>query len=135
VGEDDPDAETARDLGADLVTVPPFAPVDDAARAAVAERVRRADAVVVADVPVASGNCPNLAVVDAADTPVVVVDERSIEARNVAGERGRRLAERLEARGTAVEGDADAVVAAVHRTVDERVDDPGCRATEVDLRP
>lgn len=116
VSVDDADAETARALDADLVTVPPYAPVDDEARGAVARRVRRADAVVVAEVTLAPGNCPNLEAVLEADTPVVVVDGRPVDARNVAGARGRRLDARLRDRGTVVE--ADGVVAAVRRVVD-----------------
>jgi len=118
VSTDDADAETARAIGADLVTVPPFAPVDDEARATVSERIRRADAVVVADVTVAPGNCPTLDAVLGADTPLVVVDGRPVDARNVAGSRGRRLVSRLRARGIVVDDDADAVVAAVRRAID-----------------
>ncbi|AZH25281.1 ATP-binding cassette domain-containing protein [Haloplanus aerogenes] len=116
VSTDDADAETARTIDADLVTVPPYAPVDDEARTAVAERVRRADTVVVADVTVAPGNCPNLDAVLDTDTPVVVVDGRPVDARNVAGARGRRLVSRLRDRGTVVD-DVDGVVAAVRRAV------------------
>lgn len=116
VSADDPDAETARTLGADLVTVPPYAPVDAEAREAVADRANRADAVVVGDVAVAPGNCPTLAAVAESATPTVVVDGRPIEARNVAGARGRRLDARLRERGTVVA--ADAVVEAVVRAVD-----------------
>jgi iron complex transport system ATP-binding protein len=127
VSLDDPDAETARALDADLVTVPPYAPVDDGARETVADRVRRADAVVVADVTVAPGNCPNFEAVLDAETPIVVVDGRPIDARNVAGARGRRLDARLRSRGIVV--DADGVVPAVRRVVDAG------RPTGTDPRP
>jgi len=130
VSTDDADAETARTLDADLVTVPPYAPVDDEARDAVAERARRADAVVVADVTVAPGNCPNLDAVLDTDTPHVVVDGRPIRTRNVAGARGRRLVSRLRDRGAVV--DADGVVAAVRGAVDRDVDR---RPAETDPRP
>jgi len=118
VSVDDADAETARALDADLVTVPPYAPVDDETRDAVARRVRRADAVVIAEVTLAPGNCPNLEAVLETDTPVVVVDAERGDTRNVAGARGRRLDARLRKRGTVV--DADGVVAAVRRVVDAR---------------
>ena len=129
VSVDDPDAELARTLDADLVTVPPYAPVDGETREAVTDQLCRADAVVVADVTVAPGNCPILeAVLDAA-TPIVVVDGRPVDARNVAGARGRRLVRRLRERGTVV--DADGVVSAVQRAVDA-VDR---RPAETDPRP
>ncbi|WP_251343859.1 ATP-binding cassette domain-containing protein [Haloplanus halophilus] len=108
------DAETARALDADLVTVPPFAPVDAEARAAVAERVRRADAVVVAPVAVAEGNLPALRAATGAATPVVVDGDPFAE-RNHAGAAGREVYATLRDRGVVV--DADAVVAAVRRVV------------------
>jgi iron complex transport system ATP-binding protein len=119
VGADDADAETARALDCDLLTVPPYAPVDEETRDAVARRVRRADAVVVADATVASGNLPNVAAAAEAARPVVV-DGRPIEERNLAGAAGRDALARLRDRGVVVP--ADGVVAAVRRVVagDER---------------
>lgn len=127
VSVDDTDAETARTLDADLVTVPPYAPVDDEARDSVAGQVRGADAVVVADVTLAPGNCPNLEAVLDTNTPVVVVDGRRFDARNAAGARGRRLDDRLRDRGRVV--DADGVVAAVGQVVDA----PSRRLTGTDF--
>lgn len=135
VSSDARDAETARTLDADLVTVPPYAPVDDGATAAVADRLRRADAVVVADVTVAPGNRPVLdAVLDAA-TPVVVVDGRPIEARNAAGSAGRRLDARLRDRGTVVPDEMDAVVDAVRRAVDSGASDRAAAGTGTGTDP
>jgi iron complex transport system ATP-binding protein len=60
VNEGDSDTETARQLGLEAVTVPPYAPVDDAAADRVAALARAADAVVVADLEVGEGNLANL---------------------------------------------------------------------------
>jgi iron complex transport system ATP-binding protein len=101
LNEGDTDTETARHLGLDVVTVPPYAGVDDAARERVDARVAAADAVVVADVEVGDGNLPNL---DAAATGerVVLVEDRPFEERNFAGRRGRAAYDRLRRRGTVV---------------------------------
>ncbi|QGX94458.1 ATP-binding cassette domain-containing protein [Haloplanus rallus] len=101
VGAADRDAETARALDADPVTVPPYASVDDATRATVAERVRRADATVVAPVAVADGNLPALRVAGET-TSLVVVDGGPFEARNHAGAAGRRVDATLRERGHVV---------------------------------
>ncbi|AXG06822.1 ATP-binding cassette domain-containing protein [Haloplanus rubicundus] len=137
VSADDPDAETARAIDADLVTVPPYAPVDDEARGGVVDRLRRADAVVVADVTVAPGNRPVLDAVRGADAPVVVVDGRPIDERNFAGAAGRRLDARLRTRGRVVDDDPAAVVAAVRRVVGRGTTDtdPDSRTAETDPRP
>jgi iron complex transport system ATP-binding protein len=118
VGAADPDAQTARELGADLVAVPPYTPVDDETRGTVERRMRRADAVVVAPVGVAEGNLPVLRAAIDAGTHPVVVDGGPFEARNYVGAAGRRANARLRDRGTVV--DADTVVDAVSDAVDER---------------
>ncbi|GAB6862757.1 ATP-binding cassette domain-containing protein [Haloplanus litoreus] len=114
VGTTDPDAETARELGAELVTVAPYAPVDDETRAAVERRMRRADAVVVAPIAVAEGNLPNLRAAAAATRPIVV-DGGPFETRNHAGSAGRRADAKLRERGTVV--DAADVVEVVRAAV------------------
>ncbi|WP_248897156.1 ATP-binding cassette domain-containing protein [Haloplanus halobius] len=129
VGTADPDAETARALDGDLVTVPPYAPVDAETADAVAERIRRADAVVVADVPLATGNLPTLTAVADAATPTVVVDGRPLAERNTAGAAGERVHAALRTRGTVV-GSAD-VVDAVRRAVARAEDAPD----DADPRP
>ena len=101
LNEGDTDTETARQLGLDAVTVPPYAPVDDAARAAVEERVRAADVVVVTDAEVGEGNLGNLRAAAAADA-LVVVEERPFGERNYAGEAGVRAYDELRARGVVV---------------------------------
>jgi iron complex transport system ATP-binding protein len=110
LNEGDSDTEAARGLGLDAVTVPPYAPVDDAAAAAVRERVREADATLVADVEVGAGNLANLSAAAAADR-LLVVDGRPFTERNYAGDEGRAAYERLRSRGRLV--DDDAVLAAV----------------------
>jgi len=135
VSADDRDAETARTIGADLVTIPPYAPVDDAARAAVADRLSHADAVVVADVTIAPGNRPVLDAVLDASAPVVVVDGRPLDERNVAGAAGRRLDDRLRDRSVVVADEPRTVVDAVRRVVSSGTDGTPCRDIEADPRP
>jgi iron complex transport system ATP-binding protein len=121
VNEGDTDAAVAAELGLDTVTVPPYAPVGDAAKREVRERVADADAVLVADVALGRGNLPNLAAAaDApADVSVVVVEGRPLDARNHAGEAGRRAYRRLTGRGRVV-GPEDATRAVVDAVAGER---------------
>jgi iron complex transport system ATP-binding protein len=133
LNEGDTDTETARHLGIDVVTVPPYAGVDDAARAAVADHVAAADAVVVADIEVSEGNRPNLVAAAAADE-LVVVEERPFGTRNFDGEDGRAAYDRLRRQGTVVgeQGVLRAVEAAVGAKLGEdgAVDDRAGRAAE-----
>ncbi len=101
LNEGDTDAETARHLGVDLVTVPPYSSVDETARAAVEKRVVAADVVVVTDVEIGEGNLPNLDVATGADR-VVLVEERPFSERNFAGEAGTTAYERLRREATVV---------------------------------
>jgi iron complex transport system ATP-binding protein len=123
LNEGDTDTETARQLGLDVVTVDPAAPVDEAAYAAVSERVREADVVVVADVEVGRGNLPNLEAAAQAER-IVLVEDRPFEERNFAGEAAADRYRTLRRRGRVVES-AD-VLAAVEAAVDqdERGDRP-----------
>jgi iron complex transport system ATP-binding protein len=113
LNEGDTDAAVAADLGLSTVTVPPYAPVDEADADRVRACVAEADAVLVADVALGRGNLPNLAAAAdaAADTPVVVVEGRPLDARNYAGDAGRRAHRRLAGRGRVV--DPDEATAAV----------------------
>ncbi|POG54560.1 heme ABC transporter ATP-binding protein [Haloferax marisrubri] len=104
LNEGDTDAEAARRVGADLVTVPPYSPVDDAARAAVESRVEAADVTVVADVEVGDGNLANLEAAAEADR-LVLVEERPFTERNYAGDDGFAVYERLREHGQVVEPD------------------------------
>ncbi|WP_425498773.1 ATP-binding cassette domain-containing protein [Haloplanus salilacus] len=115
VGTDDTDAEAGRALDCDLLTVPPYAPIDAVTGEDVADAVRRADAVVVADATIAPGNLSNFVAAADADTPVVV-DGRPIGERNLAGAEGRQAVARLRSRGVVVP--EDGVVEAVCRIVD-----------------
>jgi iron complex transport system ATP-binding protein len=132
VSADDPDATAAREIDADLVTVPPYASVDDTTRAAVADLCRRADVVVVADVTVAPGNRAVFEAVLGARAPLVVVDGRPIGERNVAGAAGRRLDDRLRSRGVVVADEPRTVVGAVRRVAR---DSTPRRAADTDPRP
>ncbi|WP_394327395.1 ATP-binding cassette domain-containing protein [Halopelagius longus] len=120
LNEGDTDTETARSLGVDAVTVPPFSSVDSAARDAVADRIERADCVVVADVEVGRGNLANLRAAADADS-LVLVEERPFAERNYAGTEGERAYERLRARGTVVS--AGDVLAAVTAAVEGEATD------------
>ncbi|MFB6107874.1 MAG: ATP-binding cassette domain-containing protein [Haloplanus sp.] len=117
VSADSTDAATARRLDCDLVTVPPYAPVDDDAHAAVAAHVRAADAVLVADVAVSEGNLPVLRAA-ARGPDLVVVD--GLGERNFAGDDGRRVADALRRRATVA--DAGTLLDAVARAVDAEGD-------------
>ncbi|WP_396613237.1 ATP-binding cassette domain-containing protein [Haloferax sp. S1W] len=101
LNEGDTDVEAARRVGADLVTVPPYAPVDDAAQRAVESRVEDADVTVVADVEIGDGNLANLEAALTADH-LVLVEERPFSERNYAGDAGRAVYERLRERATVV---------------------------------
>jgi iron complex transport system ATP-binding protein len=116
LNEGDTDTETARHLGLDVVTVPPYAGVDAEARAAVASRVAAADAVVVTDVEVGEGNLPNLDVAATADE-VVLVEGRPFAERNFAGRRGEAAYERLRRNGRVV--GPRAVLEAVETAVED----------------
>ncbi|ELZ91458.1 ABC-type cobalamin/Fe(III)-siderophore transport system, ATPase component [Haloferax mucosum ATCC BAA-1512] len=126
LNEGDTDAEAARRVGADLVTVPPYAPVDGAAKAAIDSRVEAADVTVVADVEVGEGNLPNL---DAATTAehLVLIEERPFSARNYAGDAGRAVYERLRERGHVI--DSNELLSTVGELACESV---GARADEAE---
>ena len=125
-------AETARSLGIDTVTVPPFAGVDTEARAAVARRIEAAGCVVVADMAVGSGNLPNLRAARDADR-IVLVETRPFAARNHAGAAAARSYRRLRHRATVVDhGDVVGAVAdavGTDRTSDPVAPESATRAT------
>jgi iron complex transport system ATP-binding protein len=120
LNEGDSDLETARLLGAEAVAIPPFAPVDGAAREAVRERIASADVVVVGDCEVGEGNLANLECAAESDR-LVLVEERPFAERNYAGEEAAVLYERLRSRATVVA--TTEVLGAVERAIagDERV--------------
>ncbi|WP_167599442.1 heme ABC transporter ATP-binding protein [Halorussus marinus] len=117
LNEGDSDLETARSLGLEAVTEEPFAPVGEAARREVEDRIRAADATVLADVEVGTGNLANLRAAREADE-VVVVEERPFAERNFAGSEAAALYESLSERGRVVGPDEllSAVAAAVERS-------------------
>ncbi|MFC7203870.1 heme ABC transporter ATP-binding protein [Haloferax namakaokahaiae] len=105
LNEGDTDTEVARRVGADLVTVPPYAPVDGAAQDAVRAQIEDADVCVVADVEVGEGNLSNLEAALSADR-LVLVEERPFSERNYAGDDGAAVYDRLRERGTVVKPSA-----------------------------
>jgi iron complex transport system ATP-binding protein len=125
LAEGDRDLETARALGVDAVTLPPFAPVDDDATDRVRDLTAAADVTLVADVPVGKGNLPALAAAADAERAVAVAD-RPFAARNRAGARGRRTWERLTERARVVDGSeaVAAVTAAIEAAQSSRTAAP-----------
>jgi iron complex transport system ATP-binding protein len=121
LSEGDADLDTARQLGLEAVTTPPYAPVDDAAEAAVRDRVAAADVTVVSDVEVGTGNLPNLRAATDADRLVVVVDRPFVE-RNYAGDEARGVYESLRGRARVV--DPTDVLGAVERATTEATTSP-----------
>ena len=83
------------------MTEEPFAPVGDAARREAESRIRDADATVLADVEVGTGNLANLRAAREADS-VVVVEERPFAERNYAGSEAAALYGGLCERGRVV---------------------------------
>lgn len=117
LNEGDSDTQTARQLGLDVVTVDPFAPVDTSARETVIERIEAADATLVADVEIGTGNLANLEAARAAAEPVLV-ETRPFAQRNYAGDAAARIYEGLRSHATVVDPDGvlGAVTEAVERT-------------------
>jgi len=118
LNEGDTDAEAARSLALDVVTVDPFAGVDDDTRESVERRVDAADCTLVADVEVGTGNLPNLRAATRADK-VVLVEERPFAERNYVGNEAQRVYESLRSRATVV--DPSDVPSAVARAVEDGV--------------
>ena len=130
LNEGDSDLETARSLGLDAVAEEPFAPVGEAARREAAERVRAADATVLADVEVGAGNLANLRVAREAES-VAVVEERPFEERNFAGSEAAALYRELCERGRVV--GPDGVLSAVKDAVEKSgVEESGVEGSEVE---
>lgn len=121
VNEGDADCETARDLGLEVVTVPPFTSIDVAAREAGAEHVLRADVTVLADLELAAGTVPNLELAAESDR-LVVVDGRPLDERYVDDAARHRYERLVERAATVPESDVlDAVLAALDGSPDHRV--------------
>jgi len=109
LSEDDLDDEVATRLGCEVVSVPPFSPLDGAIDRA-RDLARAADATVLADVAIGPENAANLSVLAASGHPVVI-EERAFEARNHAGASVRDRYEAVRERGRVT--DAEGVLEAV----------------------
>jgi iron complex transport system ATP-binding protein len=120
----DPDAEVAAQLGCDVVSVPPYTPIDGAIDRG-RERAREADATLLADVPIGPANAANLDVVAESANPVLVED-RPFAERNHAGPAVRERYEALRERARIT--DAEGVLEAV-----ETACEAGARETEGDI--
>ncbi len=115
LNESDSDTQTARQLGLDVVTVDPYAPVDRATADRVRERVEAADVTLVTDIEIGEGNLLNLDAARGSDA-LVLVEGRPIDERNYAGEEGKRQYEALRRSGIVV--GTDDVLRAVADAVD-----------------
>jgi len=109
LSEDDLDDEVATRLGCEVVSVPPFSPLDGAIDRA-RDLARAADATVLADVAIGPENAANLSVLAASGHPVVI-EERAFEARNHAGASVQDRYEAVRERGRVT--DAEGVLEAV----------------------
>ncbi|MGM0399047.1 MAG: heme ABC transporter ATP-binding protein [Halobacteriota archaeon] len=107
LNEGDSDLETARHLGIEAVTLPPGAPMDEAATAAVRDHVRDAAVTVVADVEIGVGNLPNLEAAAEAEN-LVVVEKRPFADRNFVGPEARARYEELRREAVVVD-EADVI--------------------------
>jgi iron complex transport system ATP-binding protein len=100
VSSGDAAAEVARQQGVETLEVEPFAALTGDDRSAVRRAIETADAVVVADLEVGTGN--QLLLEELTRTSALVFVERTAFGdRNHAGERARALYERCRRRGTA----------------------------------
>lgn len=91
---EDPDTETAKQLGCDVISVPPYSPIEGAVDRAIAS-ARDADVTLLCDVSIGQENEANLEIIAASDT-AVLLQERSLEERNYAGEWAGEQLEKLQ---------------------------------------
>lgn len=96
VREGDPDAAVAAQFDCEVVSVPPFSPIEEAVGRA-RECARAADASLLTDVAIGPENAANLDVLAAAGCPVLI-EERPFEERNHAGAPARERYETLRER-------------------------------------
>jgi iron complex transport system ATP-binding protein len=94
----DTDEEAAAALGVERVTEAPFSPIGPEARAACADLIKRADAVVVTGVPIGNGNLANLQMASEAQAggkPVYLLGETPFAARDFTGGAAQELFDAL----------------------------------------
>lgn len=103
VSSGDSAAETARSLGVDTVETEPFARPTAAEIETISSLVQEADATVLADFTVGSGNRALLDSLDETDS-LVLVETRPFAERNFAGGEARERYERYRERGIEVPG-------------------------------
>ncbi|WP_222919016.1 ATP-binding cassette domain-containing protein [Natrinema sp. SYSU A 869] len=103
VSRGDAAAETARSIGVDTVETEPFAQLSSTERQSVASLIRDADATILADFVVGSGNQSLLETLDETDA-LVLVETRPFAERNFAGGAARERYEAYRERGLEVPG-------------------------------
>ncbi|MFB6227318.1 MAG: ATP-binding cassette domain-containing protein [Halobacteriales archaeon] len=126
IREGDPDAAVAAQLGCEVVSVPPFSPIESAL-GRTRERARAADASLLVDVAIGPENAANLDVLAAAGNPVLIEDRPFSERNHVgASARERYEALRERARITDLEDLVEAVAAACGSEPVTRGHDDAC---------
>ncbi len=133
--EGDPDAAVADQLGCEVVSVPPFSPIEGKLNRA-RECARAADACLFADVAVGPENAANLDVLAESETPVLI-QGRPFRERNHAGTAVRERYETLRERARVTEPErvVEAVAAAcdpgpVEMEQADAREDPGRGSTD-----
>ncbi|MGI9953088.1 ABC transporter ATP-binding protein [Moorellaceae bacterium AZ2] len=98
----DRDWEQGRLLGIEMVEIPPFAPINDEDHQRNLALMRRADCLVLANVPFGQGNIRNLYALEDAQAgglPVFLVDESPIEERDYTGGVATQVYKRIIEKG------------------------------------
>ncbi|HTX44603.1 MAG TPA: heme ABC transporter ATP-binding protein, partial [Methanocella sp.] len=108
----DSDHDAAAQLGIKTASEAPFSPITPESYALALEMMKKADTIVVADVPFGWGNLKNLQAVLEASKPVVLVDNAE-EERDYTGGEAARMLERIKAAGAIVVKDEDALMEAL----------------------
>jgi iron complex transport system ATP-binding protein len=111
----DSDYDTAAHLGIKTVSEAPFSPITTESCMQMLEMMKKADAIVIAEVPFGWGNLKNLEAVLAlgGSKPVLVVDESGAERDFTGGEAGRML-DRIKVSGTIIKNKEEAIAALKH---------------------
>jgi len=105
----DSDWEIALEIGGEIVDAPPFSPISDEAFQRNLEAIKRADAVVLANLSIGRGNFKNLLSAKFAGElgKLIIVDKTEFLERNFAGEEAERLYSEILERAIVVKNEED----------------------------
>ena len=92
----DTDYETAKSLGAVVVSEAPFSPITAESYAKNTEYIKNSDFVVVENVPFGEGNLKNLEACLNAGCPVIIIERTPIEERDFTGGEGKKIYDKLK---------------------------------------